>query len=95
MAVYSEGSKAGNKFGSLPISHTVPVTAGFLAFSRRMVVTICKLSAEANAVALGEYQVNSGKVVVKYLANTVVTTPVNASKFDKPKAGYKILEYKQ
>lgn len=42
-----------------------------------------------------EYQVNSGKVVVKYLASSVISTPVSASKFDKPKAGYKILEYKQ
>lgn len=42
-----------------------------------------------------EYQVNNGKIVVKYVASAFQTSPVSASKFDKPKAGYKILEYKQ
>jgi GLPGLI family protein len=42
-----------------------------------------------------EYQVKNGNVVVKYLASSIANTPVGASKFDKPKAGYKMLEFKQ
>lgn len=42
-----------------------------------------------------EYRVTSGKIAVKYVASSVQVGPVSASKFDKPKAGYKILEYKQ
>jgi GLPGLI family protein len=42
-----------------------------------------------------EYEVTMGKITVKYSAASIQTTPVAASKFDLPKSGYKILEYKQ
>jgi GLPGLI family protein len=42
-----------------------------------------------------EYEVTTGNIVVQYRASSVQTNPVSASKFDLPKAGYKLLEYKQ
>ena len=42
-----------------------------------------------------EYEVTIGGIVVRYLASVIQTAPVNISKFDLPKSGYKILEYKQ
>lgn len=42
-----------------------------------------------------EYEVTSGQIVVKYLAASVQFSPVSASKFDLPKSGYKVLDYKQ
>lgn len=42
-----------------------------------------------------EYEVKTGNIVVNYKASDVQMGPVNASRFDLPKAGYKILEYNQ
>ncbi len=42
-----------------------------------------------------EYEVTSGKIVVKYSASSIQFSAVNASRFDLPTSGYKILDYKQ
>jgi len=42
-----------------------------------------------------EYEITISGIVVRYLASVVQTAPVNASKFDLPKSGYKLLDYKQ
>ena len=42
-----------------------------------------------------EYEITTGNITVKYLASSIQMTPVNASRFDLPKSGYKMLEYKQ
>jgi GLPGLI family protein len=42
-----------------------------------------------------EYEITTGTITVKYLASSFVTTPVSASRFDLPKSGYKLLDYKQ
>lgn len=42
-----------------------------------------------------EYHLTTGSIEVKYTAASVQTSPVNASRFDLPKSGYKILEFKQ
>lgn len=42
-----------------------------------------------------EYEITTGNIVVRYQATSVQLGPVNASRFDLPKAGYKILDYKQ
>ncbi len=42
-----------------------------------------------------EYEVSNGKIVVKYSAGNIQFSPVNASRFDLPKSGYKVLDYKQ
>jgi GLPGLI family protein len=42
-----------------------------------------------------EYEATSGKVTVRYTAHSIQFAPVSASKFELPKAGFKMLEYKQ
>ena len=42
-----------------------------------------------------EYEMSTGNITVRYRASSVQTTPISASKFDLPKAGYKLLDYKQ
>lgn len=42
-----------------------------------------------------EYEINSGNISVQYLATSLQMAPVNASRFDLPKSGYKLLDYKQ
>ncbi|MES2648656.1 MAG: hypothetical protein V4717_17400 [Bacteroidota bacterium] len=42
-----------------------------------------------------EYEITTGTITVKYLATSLLTTPVSASRFDLPKSGYKLLDYKQ
>jgi GLPGLI family protein len=42
-----------------------------------------------------EYEVSFGKMTAIYTATSIQTSPVSISKFDLPKAGFKILEFKQ
>lgn len=42
-----------------------------------------------------EYEITTGNFSVRYLAANVQLVPVNASRFDLPKSGYKLLDYKQ
>lgn len=42
-----------------------------------------------------EYEMTTGNIVVRYTAISVQTTPVIASRFDLPKSGYKMLDYRQ
>lgn len=42
-----------------------------------------------------QYEITTGNIVVRYLASSVQSAPVNASKFDLPTSGYKILDFKQ
>ena len=42
-----------------------------------------------------EYEISTGAITVRYLASTIQMTPLNASHFDLPKSGYKLLDYKQ
>jgi len=42
-----------------------------------------------------EYEITTGNITVRYLAASLQMTPVNASRFDLPKSGYKMLDYKQ
>ena len=42
-----------------------------------------------------EYEATSGKVTVRYTANSIQFAPVSASKFELPKAGFKMLDYKK
>jgi hypothetical protein len=42
-----------------------------------------------------EYEATSGKVTVRYTAHSIQFAPVSASRFELPKAGFKMLEYKQ
>lgn len=47
---------------------------------------------ELEGLAL-EYEVTSGKITVKYQAESVLFSPVASSKFDIPTSGYKMLNY--
>lgn len=42
-----------------------------------------------------EYEVTTGNITINYKASQVSSQPVNVSKFDLPKSGYKMLTYKQ
>jgi GLPGLI family protein len=42
-----------------------------------------------------QYEISTGNIVVRYLATSVQSSPVNASRFDLPKSGYKILDFNQ
>jgi GLPGLI family protein len=42
-----------------------------------------------------EYELTTGNIQVKYSASSVQMSPVNASRFDLPTSGYKILDFKQ
>ena len=42
-----------------------------------------------------EYEITTGNFSVSYQAASVQLAPVNASRFDLPKSGYKLLDYKQ
>ena len=42
-----------------------------------------------------QYEITMGNIVVRYTATSLQSVPVSSSTFDLPKAGYKLLDFKQ